>query len=329
MVLTPSGLNASEQAALYVPEGNWWLLSGPALLMRPTRASFDARLELESPQGTQVYSLLDRDDAGRLKLPPPRSTPVFLVAGSPEVVKDTIDGVRIRYISDAGAGLDSRAVLKAHGQGIAYINSLVPGRTVISEHPRALDVIWIGISPTSGMIGGAAGFRSLVVNYLYGSEDDTPAFRKLPVVVLFHEQCHSLFDGLPFWMTESLSQHYAFKVLDEVGLMDKETRNFIRTRFAVCPEDAPTILEVYRDILQTKDHSHYGIFYTQGSAFWREVDETITRHSGGKCSLDDVLPELMSLHYDPEGGLPSDFARILKDAGGNEMVEILTKHLGT
>ena len=327
-VLNKKGADVSHQKALFLPDGEFWVLPGAALLLRPRNATFSAVLALEAPSGTEVFSLLKRDEEDRLILPSAEAAPVFIVVGDPKVTEQTLEGMRLRYLTEGGADFDVQNVLKAHGRGLAYLDSLIPDLSVLPAEPRALDVIWIGIPRSRGMIGGAAGHRTLVVNYLRGSKDNTTAYRKLPLMVLFHEQCHNLFAGLPIWMTESLAQHYALKAMDKVGLFDEKSRKFIRTRFSVYPKDAPSLLELHRTYLQTKDAAILSAFYTQGSALWREIDETITSHSEKKHDLDASLPALLELDYNSAGNLPAGFVQILVEAGGQRMNEILTHRLG-
>lgn len=332
IAVTPSGIDISKQHALYSEQGPWWLISGPALLMRPQdsfgESSHRAYLEVDLPNGIKILNLQAEVSENRFLLPALQSPPVFMVAGNPEVIEAVEAGLRIRYFTDGGDGFDPETIMKAHARGIVYINSLVEGKSVLPEKEGSLDVVWIGVAQPHGIIGGAAGHGILLVNYLSGSDNQGPAFTRLPLMVLFHEQLHSLFDGLPVWMTESLAQYYAFKTLETTGLMDEPTREFAYERFAVRAEGAPKLLDVYRDFLNNKNQKLYGLFYTQGSAFWRAVDLTVTKHSKGEQSLDHLLTELLSIQYNAEGDLPPEFIQILIKAGGQEIALIVSEYLG-
>ncbi len=332
ITVTPSGTDISKQHALYFEQGPWWLISGPAMLMRPrdsfSESSYRAYLEVDLPKGTKILNLQAEENENRFLLPTLQTRPLFMVAGNPQVIEAPEAGLRIRYFMDRGTGFDPETIMKAHARGIAYIDSLVEGKSVRPKKNESLDVAWIGVTHLHGIIGGAAGHRILLVNYLSGTDNDGPAFTRLPLMVLFHEQLHTLFDGLPVWMTESLAQYYAFKTLETTGLMDEPTREFAYKRFAVRAAGAPGLLEVYRDFLQNRSQKLYGLFYTQGSAFWRAVDLAVTKHSRGKTSLDHILTELLSLKYHPKGDLPPEFIRTLTKAGGPEMKSIISDYLG-
>ena len=316
------GYLAHSLLAARHPTRRWVFLPGAGYLLEVAGVRGRATLRLTLPPGVGAHHALDRLPDGRLLLPPaPASRLALIGVGSFEVRQVRVGTTRVRHLFAQPPPARFSGLLAVHKKALAYLV-----RVLGPPRGAGLDAYWFRLGPTSRMVSGYAGRRSVAISYV-----DKP--RKaphlvsallpwLPVLLLLHEQVHQLGVAHPAWLSESLAQYYALKALGRSGAMrpadfakalDRITRPW--SRFALA-DGRIRMLTAYRRYLRSGSLRTYRVFYTNGARFWGVVDRAVVAKSGGRRSLDSIVRKVLKLRYDRQGRPPKAFHKLLLREGG-------------
>ena len=178
-------------------------------------------------------------------------------------------------------------------EAIEYLRSIL-GVTARTE--ERLNVNWFGAPHERHEASGAAGYDTILANYILPHDNPNRTDQLLTLMLVFHEQFHQLNSASqPIWISESLANYYALKALKEIYPEDSAAKS-VWDRFinAERPIDI-SLLQIESEITNDNNRENYGLLYTQGASFWYELDEELQSNSFGKLNLDNYLPEIMTL----------------------------------
>lgn len=323
---------ANTQQCTFFRENTWWLVAEPTAILRLDGSMDVARLVIK-PDSLGPTGATDLGN-GQWRIPPGDEAPEFYVVGNDHCEERIVDGFRIRYVSDNADRVSALGLLDAHGKAFHYLNRLFPDAESVPEKDRQLLVIWIGINAKKGQLGGAAGSRSFVANYLYGVAENPGANAALNLAVLAHEQFHQLQalcvskeNSFPVWVNEGLAHYYGLKALSESGMAPQAIAR-TRARFIDIESDVTFGLRELARQYHGGDRSVYMLFYSQGATFWSELDNALSSATDGQKTLDDYLPQLFEAEFDESGALPPSFLLILPLEAAVDVESIVNRYVG-
>lgn len=320
--------DASRQASLALRSPDWILLSEPTSLLRPVDDGGDEFLESE----LRLVGATERSP-GRWKLPAMNKAPEFFALGDFHESSVEIGGRQIHHVIDDPERLARTGLLGLHEQALAFLAQRLPLPLDLPAQERGLLVIWLGIKPGSGEIGGAAGGHSFVTNYLIPDGKGGALRRAEPLMTLAHEQFHQLADqirgnrpALPVWLNESLAQYYALKTLRTI-LPGPETDRIV-AHFITPGRITENLLSLDRRN-RAHDPSAYPLIYQQGASFWAEFDEALQQGTQHRIGLDQLLVELLTAGIPSDGSLPPAFVAKAAAQGGARISELVSRHVSS
>jgi hypothetical protein len=329
--VSKDGALASQQRSLSFGGGRWFLLSEPTSILRlsDTHAAGTVRAERgtglvgASPVGNGVY-----------RLPPPGNAPEFYVVGSPVVSHRHIGAIQVTDIEDDPSRVAGHAFYVRHAKALAYLTRVVSPPDEASDPERSLLVVWLGITRSVGRVGGAAGSRSFLANYVIDDDGNRAEDDAVTAMIIAHEQFHQLVDvmrgrapPLAPWLSESLAQYYALKALD----MDSQgpVSSDLRSKF-IDPHAAVTtgLLELNRAYV-SGDRARYTLFYSEGATFWYLVDQAMELATNGRSSLDDYIPAMLKEPQPSDASLPSEFVAKMDRLLGSRFDDLVHTYLSS
>lgn len=305
----PAGIQGGEQQSIVMP-GGWLIFSDPSSLLR---------LKPE-PSNQSVLSFAGsgiRDETHQLKST--RSAPAYFVLGDAPHWSVRDDALRLTYFADDLATVKTIIDPAQHLKGLAYYKSVMgPFANRIEE----VKVVWIPIAGDTH--GGAAGHNMFLVNYAL---NPSPENRRKPLITMLHEQFHQAAGGKakPTWVGESLAQYYALKAALNVSDNDPEVAALWSRWFEKAEKDQGNLLDVQRQV-KAGDFSRYGLFYSRGSMFWRDIDSALKR-AGRPNGLDEALPVILGAEFPPDGSLPADVKTALSAIPAAELQQLIETYL--
>lgn len=305
----------SAQRSLVTPAG-WVLLSGSTSLLRVEGWEDEGFVSIEAHNNEPRCEIL----------PPVSAPPAFFILGDAPSITYGAGTPQLRYVAD-----DLEAVLgyvdpASHATAIDYLAA------VIGEDQRRdveeLTVIWFGASRERRELSGAAGYDTLLANYLLPAETPSPLDVGLPFVLVLHEQFHQLAAGHnPVWVSESLATYYALKaarrILPEDEGVAAAWSQLVQTDASI----SIGLLEVQRQIEHEQDYGSYSLLYSQGASFWYALDEALQEGSNGARSLDGVLPVILAAEFEPDSPLPNEVHQQLAQIPAVQLGEIVNRYL--
>ena len=288
----PGAVRPSRQRSLVLDDG-WAVISGPTSLLRV--AGFDAQtlaITLTTAEGTKASTVA-----------PLHAAPSFYVLGDPPSVEHESQSASLTYIADDLEAIEALVDPALHHQAIKYMREAIGSAQ--SSQVEDLTVIWFGAERSRAEVSGAAGFDTLIANYVLASDSPTPLEAAAPFVLVLHEHFHQLAIGAtPHWVSESLANYYAIKAARRI-LPDDPGVEAARAMFINPDALVPTgMLELQRRIDEDGDRSGYMQFYSAGATFWAQIDDALTQATDSVQTLDDVLPVILAADYSPNDGLP-------------------------
>ena len=323
---------ANTQQCTFFRENTWWLVAEPTAILRLDGSMDVARLVIQ-PDSLGPTGATDLGN-GQWRIPPGDEAPEFYVVGNDHCEERIVDGFRIRYVSDNADRVSALGLLDAHGKAFHYLNRLFPDAKSVPKKDRQLLVIWIGINAKKRQLGGAAGSRSFVANYLYGVAENPGANAALNLAVLAHEQFHQLQalcvskeNSFPVWVNEGLAHYYGLKALSESGMAPQAIAR-TRARFIDIESDVTFGLRELARQYHGGDRSVYMLFYSQGATFWSELDNALSSATDGQKTLDDYLPQLFEAVFDESWALPPSFLSILPLEAAVDVESIVNRYVG-
>ena len=325
--------DVSQQATLLFQQPRWLLLSEPTALLRlvdvpPAPAS---RITLQPGAAAMLGATALGERSWRM--PSANEPPEFFVIGDVPARSRTIGAFEVRYVADNPGRVEALGLERLHQKALEYLARVLPPPPTLPAAERTLLVVWIGIDEGRRRIGGAAGNRSFVANYVFDQPDSARFDAARALTVLAHEQFHQLaalirgpLPALPVWISESLAHYYGLKALQKVA--PGEEAGLIRDEF-IDPSRTITagLLELERRHA-AQDRSAYPLFYSQGATFWAEIDDALRTKSAGANDLDALIPGLLGMSMDPGARLPAAFVAKLRSDLGARADELLAKYVG-
>ena len=330
-VISDGGGDPSKQRTLAVGPGPWFLLAEPTSILRPVGLSEPS--SIEDPANSDHLVGARPLASGRFWVPALNSAPEFYVLGPAATVERAIGNFHVTYVADDPGRVGRLGLDSLHAKALSYLSAVVSLPKDVPDSSRTLLVIWLAALHAGGPLGGAAGSRSFVANYLIDPSVDEKRKRAMTVAIVAHEQFHQLvailrghMRPLPVWLSESLAQYYGLKAL--VRAEDSQSAHDVSNQF-IDPSRiaADGLLELDRRY-SSGDRSAYGLFYSQGATLWSEVDSAIGAATGGKQSLDDYVKDLLVSPLSGDGSLPKAFLDRLRSIAGPQVDRIIERYVG-
>lgn len=318
---------SKQQSFIVKSDPNWILLSEFSFLPRVEFKDYTSVIEFSPALEKNVVSFLDKDGKGRRILPEVNQAPVFFVIGLDAHTYDSTSGVSLKYLIDEATVVEAiDSFQPMHVRSIEYMRLLFNNSI---ERDFKLTVVWLGLSQ-KGSIGGAAGFRTMLINYFFIDGKLSKEKFVWSLMTAFHEQFHLIYYSevsQPAWAGESLAQYYAIKTLDRVGV-DPALLKPVKASFIQPSRKIEMGLKAANQRFITEnDMSVYHLFYDQGASFWFELDNLIMESTGNKKSLDDFIGPLSRMSFAEDGGIPPAFIDALKFNNVNGVESLIEKYL--
>lgn len=319
------GADASKQRTLLLGPAPWFVLAEPTGLLRPHNVSVGGTLSVAKGLGQVTMH----------RVPSVDRAPEFYAIGDIKPSLRRLGPLQVRYFSDRPDRTEALGLEARHAAVLAYLLRVVPLPGASTAAGDKLLVFWLGIAEGRGEAGGSAGGRSFVANYITGSRKHNDSNIARTMVVMAHEQFHQLVDIvrgdlalLPFetWLNESLAHYYGLKALLAVDSSAAARGLWKKYVNAQRPVEYG-LLECDRRH-ESGDATVYDRFYTQGATLWHLLDGAIAKATGGHKTLDDFVNELLRQPQGENGQLPAAFVHRLRQLGGTEIDDILTKYVG-
>jgi hypothetical protein len=332
LVVADGRADVSQQATLLFQQPRWLLLSEPTSMLRlmdvpPAPAS---RITLQPGAAAMLGATALGERSWRM--PSANEAPEFFVIGDVPARSRTIGALEVRYVADNPGRVEALGLEPLHQKALEYLARVLPPPPTLPAAERTLLVVWIGIDEQRRRIGGAAGNRTFVANYVI-KPDSARLDAARALTVLAHEQFHQLaslvrgpLPALPVWLGESLAHYYGLKALEKVA--PGEDAGLIRAEF-IDPSRTITagLLELERRHA-AQDRSAYPLFYSQGATFWAAIDDALRASSAGASDLDALIPGLLGVSMEPGARLPAAFIARLRVSLGAQADQLLAKYVG-
>lgn len=322
---------ASQQRNVYFRNGRWWLISEPSSLLRISETTFESTLAFKPKALFQIGAMPCK--ANRWRVPESTHAPEFFAVGRVKPEKTEVDGFQVFHVADNANQVEKLGLKTAHAEALRYLLKLFPQSVDVPESERRLLIFWLGVSADNRQLGGAAGSRSFMANYIVGQTSSSDIAMNLMVIA--HEQFHQLTDlcvqedvSLPVWVNESLAQYYGLKSLSHINL-PAEAVSKARNRFIDPKREIKHRLVELSRKYQQGDRSVYPMFYSQGATFWADIDHELSAATAGTKSLDDFLPIIFQAKFDETATLPQSILEPLRRAIGDKLDGLLQKYVGT
>ena len=284
-----NGILASDQRSFWLPSG-WGLISDASSLLRVGGWRGFAKVHV-AMQG-RLSELAD--------LPPADAAPAFYVVGGVPIRKIGGSGFSLDVIADDSKAADSAIDGEVQMAALRYFRRILPPGN--RRNLPLMRLVLIGAPPTERTVGGAAGYDTLIVNYLNGNDVPPEYDRHTPQLIALHEQFHQIVaTPLPLWANESLAHFYALKAMQR----DRRVRPAaIRLWTRCCSgqlSPGPGLMTVQDEVALKGDYSNYHLLYSKGAAFWGALDARLRAVRGGSQGLDRALPTILDHGFDSEG----------------------------
>ena len=318
---------SKQQSFIIKSDPPWILLSEFSFLPRVEFEDYPSVIEFDPSLEKRIVSVLAKDDKNRRILPSVNQAPVFFAIGLDARTYNSPSGISLNYLVDEKRVIETiDAFQPKHIKSIEYMRSLLG---YPDDKDFKLTVVWLGL-PKKGPIGGAAGFRTFLINYFFIDGEMLKDRFIWSLMVAFHEQFHVLYYpevSQPVWVGESLAQYYAIKALEKVGF-DPKLLKPIKAHFIQPLRKIEMGLKEANHKFKAKnDMSVYHLFYDQGASFWFELDKLIIDSTQGKKSLDDFIGELSRMNFAEDGNLPPAFINTLNSNKINGIESLIGKYL--
>ncbi len=310
-----SSVRPSEQRSLYMRSG-WWVLSAPTSILRmQSESGKELTMDVSIPNQSMVKTLRSIN-----------APPNYYVLGAAPVKTVSRGDSNLSYVSDDLQSVFAVIRPEKHNEAIAYFKSVIGPEK--SRKTSKLSVIWFGAPRERREASGAAGYDTILANYIVAEDAPKREEQLLSLMLVFHEQFHQLDAGShPEWVGESLANYYALKALKRAFPNDTATDSVLK-RF-IDPNRPVTIglLDIQSEISKDNNRQNYGLLYTQGATFWSEVDMAIRQSSSNDESLDDLIPSIMELDIKSDDSSFEEIEKILSLISDEKLKALKGKYL--
>lgn len=311
------GIVASDQQSFWLPSG-WGVISEPTSILRLA--------------GWRGFSKVRLAVQGRLSelsdLPPDDTAPAFYVVGSAPIRKLRGNGFSLNIIADDSQAADGVIDSEIHMAALRYFRRILP-----AAHRRNLPLmrlVLIGVAPQARTVGGAAGYDTLIINYLKPKDILQGYDRHTPQLIALHEQFHQIVaTPLPLWANESLAQFYALKAMHRDPRLRPAATRLWRRCCRGHVSAGPGLIAVQDQVASKGDYSNYHLFYDKGAAFWEALDAGLRTASGGSHGLDRALPVILDRGFDARGMPTPAFLSALAPLKDADVISLIHRYLGS
>jgi len=275
-----------------------------------------------APEGLGLVHGLQHED-GVLTLAPQGRPPVFIGVGWPHQRTTHVEGITLVHAFDDDR-VDLDTILEAHQEGFRHLLA------VLGDKRQSVDrllVFWLGIETDARSLGGAAGHRSMIVNYLVAA-DNKPVRNRIPLVILLHEHFHTVVRAAwPLWLHESLAQYYGIRSALASGLFSPGEVAMLQQQMLDAPAPPLRLLEAQRRVYEQGDPAAYAVFYLRGAQFWSQVDKALRNASDEGYSLNDALQVLLRTPFPDERALPAGVFEAPRARGDDAIRAMIDTHV--
>ncbi len=332
-------VDASRQESIFIPSvtGRNILFSEPTSLARIIdeddailTTGNDIKL-LGATTATQENSQANTS----WMIPAYNKAPEFYLIGDLQFLTSELTDLDVTYFSDNPFLTEGLHLNESHKKAIGFLLDSIPEfKEKLASSKINLLVVWLGNNAQNKFIGGAAGHRSFVSNYLYGDNVDNQKNNLKTLVVITHEQFHQLIELIrgnsesqPVWIEEGLAQYYGLKALNSFHDLNNQNVSEITSSFI--NTDKPIEFSFIELNKQFKEGNRgiYPLFYTQGATFWFMLDAALLEGSQGKYGLDESIGLLIKSKPDEKGGLPVEYERKIVEIGGDKAQDLIDMYV--
>jgi hypothetical protein len=276
-ILGENGTDVSKQQNLYSLKG-WWVLFEWGDI---------PRLKGYSDINICASQLNTKFQDTCRTLPANDSAPLILVWGDSAAKKSNQKTHFNLYVDDL------TRVLKegSWAQVLAQFNYLQQLLLNDSEEKKDIDIVWIGIDESIGVLGGAAGSQAYISNYaVKGNQVSLNDLSRL-YWISGHEEFHMLSSySFPTWISESLAHYYGFKSLSAAGFSTQSPIDIWKTQVDKFPHSNTGLYKAHEMVVESNEMNYYGLFYNKGAAFWNELDEALIKKGSSLDLFISFLP---------------------------------------
>jgi hypothetical protein len=315
-----SGLGPADQQTFSM--GTWWIISGPSSLLRVASSqAVQSKVRLINPDGTEEIK----------RLPPLTVPPAFYLLGDAPEYDVSSGASALSYVVDDYIAVTSYVEPDRHAAALRYFDDILEQKE--TRYVPRLRVVWFGVPQDKHEISGAAGYDTLLANYILPEENPDPYNFYRPFILVLHEQFHQLQNGVstkggrPAWVGESLAQYYALKA----GLITFPDNEAIRAIYDDEIYSEITIevglLTVQHQIDVEQNYQNYSLFYSQGVHFWAEIDRSLKEASDNETDLDTLLPDILTISFASSDELPEEFIEIFSPIEGHRLDTLIQQYL--
>lgn len=309
------GIAAYDQKTIMSNTQRWWIFSTPTGILRLR----DERAELKA------YFKVPYQHEYNTTLPTGLQAPGFYALGDFPSQMVTYGHINLVYISD-NPGLTMQFVKpEDHVKALDYLSSIMGLNT---SEKIEITMILLGITRNLQSLGGAAGDKTMLVNYIYDMNNYSGKETYYPILIAIHEQIHQLSRGPHItWVSESLAHFYATKAILKIYPENEAVREITDELYASPVDGEPGLVDIQKRIDNMQDYSDYDNFYNQGTAFWNALDILIQEATNNTKSLDDYLALIMRTEFQKGDGFPRRLVRVFSFLPAGALKSLEDKYL--
>lgn len=302
---------------------NWWSIVDQTALLRGPGDGNESEITIKQPGRKDRKSYV----------PSTKDMSEFYIIGTIEELERTVDGVHVRYVSDDLNTAKRRGMISMHEEAYSKLHPMFKNLVPV-PFERELLVIMVGNAKSEGIAGSGAA-RSLVFDYPRES-DKADAFLLMTVA---HEQFHQLRAlstaraGRSFlasatqsmWLEEGLAEYYGLKIV-KGSKRNAEEKNKVWDAFVEVDRPVDNGLKALNARFKQGDQSVYPLFYSQGATFFFEIDQALSRASGGKKSLDTYVTRLAGTF---DGDIDPKIVDEWRGVAGEQIDRLIARYVGS
>lgn len=294
------GIAAYDQKTIISKTAKWWIFSTPTGILRLKNENAELNAHFNVPYQNNFSA----------KLPTGRQAPGFYAVGDVPIERFNNGRITLNYISDNPELTAQFVKPEDHVKALDYLSGIIG---LDDKESQEITMVLLGITRQNQSLGGAAGHKTMLVNYIFDTVSATSKEVYFPIIIAIHEQIHQLSLARPHitWVSESLAHYYASKAALIIYPDNQVVRDIANELYASSMDGQPGLVDIQTRIDERQDYTHYSNFYNQGSAFWNAVDLTIQKATNGNENLDDYLALIMRTEFKKGEGFPRRIKRAL------------------
>ncbi len=294
------GIAAYDLKTIISKTGKWWIFSTPTGILRLKNETVELNAHFNVPYQPNFST----------EIPTERQAPGFYAVGDVPVERFSNGKIKLNYISDNPELTAKFVKPEDHVKALDYLSSIIG---LDNNEPQEITMILLGITRQNQSLGGAAGHKTMMVNYIFDTVSTTSKEVYFPIIIAIHEQIHQLSLARPHitWVSESLAHFYASKAALTIYPDNRVVRDIADELYASSMDGQPGLVDIQKRIDEQQDYTYYSNFYIQGAAFWNAFDLMIQEATNGSKNLDDYLALIMRTEFKKEEGLPRRLKRAI------------------